>query len=100
MPSSATLPEDRNQQQRRNTTDDSDVTTDAKLEEVFEENESNLNIIDDDLLVEAQTKTIESQQKEFQHGDHHGIVQLIISIVWKLMFHSILNYEALMDIYS
>ena len=71
------MPEDgdlHHQQQKCNT-DGNDNDSDTKREEVFEENESNLDIFNNDVQEEALIKeTAESQQKKMQHSDHHGNV--------------------------
>ena len=56
MPSSASLPEDRDQQWKCNNTDGSNNDAVTKSEEVFEENVRDLDIFDDDVLEEAQTE--------------------------------------------
>ena len=56
LPSSASLPEDRDQQWKCNNTDGNNNDTVTKSEEVFEENESDVDIFDDDVLEEAQTE--------------------------------------------
>ena len=69
---------DLHHQQQKCNTNGNDNDSDTKHEEVFEENESNLDIFDNDVQEEALKETAASQQKKIQHSDHHGNAHTVL----------------------